>query len=270
MKRIYTCFLLLFCLTALLLPVSADENPFETQPPRLVDNAGLLDDSEFGQLNRMLDEISLRQACDIVIVTVNSLGGASAMDYADDYYDYNGYGQGAGDDGLLLLVDMGDRQWHITTHGWALTAFTDFGLSYLEDRFLDDLSNGYYYDAFVTFAEECDTLMNMARDGSPLDIGSDSRPDGFPTHLILPSLGIGLVCALIGTSSMKAQLKTVRQQSNANSYVKGSSLHLTDSRDTFLYRTVSRRERPRDNGGGGSSSHRSSSGRSHGGRGGRF
>ena len=28
------------------------------------------------------------------------------MDYADDYYDYNGYGLGDNKSGLLLLIDM--------------------------------------------------------------------------------------------------------------------------------------------------------------------
>ena len=42
-------------------------------------------------------------------------GGKTAEAYADDYYDYNGYGYGENDDGLLLLVSMGEREWAITT-----------------------------------------------------------------------------------------------------------------------------------------------------------
>ena len=50
---------------------------------------------------------------DLVVVTANTLGGKSPMEYADDYYDYNGYT----DDGALLLVSMEDRDWWISTKG---------------------------------------------------------------------------------------------------------------------------------------------------------
>jgi len=65
---------------------------------------------------------------------------------------------------------------------------------------------------------------------------------------------------------MKGQLKSVRFKSAASDYTKAGSMNVTESRDLFLYRTVSRREKPRENSGG-SSTHTSSSGRSHGGGG---
>ena len=79
--------------------------------PRLVDGADLLTDSEEITLLSMLGEISERQMLDVVIVTTNTLEGKSPMAYADDFYDYNGYGFGASYDGVLLLVSMEDRDW---------------------------------------------------------------------------------------------------------------------------------------------------------------
>ena len=40
---------------------------------------------------------------DAVIVTSNNLNGKSQQDYADDYFDYNGYGVGKEKSGLLSL-----------------------------------------------------------------------------------------------------------------------------------------------------------------------
>ena len=68
----------------------------------LVDEADLLTDSEEAALSRKLDEISLRQNMDIVIVTVFSTEERTAAEYADDTYDYSGYG----DDGILLLISL--------------------------------------------------------------------------------------------------------------------------------------------------------------------
>ena len=83
--------------------------------PRLVDRADLLSELEEEELEARLDEISERQQADVVVVTVNSLDGKSAQDYADDFYDYNGYGIGTDKSGILLLVSMEARDWHITT-----------------------------------------------------------------------------------------------------------------------------------------------------------
>ena len=44
---------------------------------------------------------------DAVIVTINNLEGESPQNYADNYYDYNGYGLGNEESGLILLIDKG-------------------------------------------------------------------------------------------------------------------------------------------------------------------
>ena len=39
-------------------------------------------------------------------MTAGSLNGKTATKYADDYFDYNGYGLGNEKDGILLLISM--------------------------------------------------------------------------------------------------------------------------------------------------------------------
>ena len=233
--------------------------------PRLVDGADLLSDSEEAELLSMLDEISERQMLDVVIVTANTLEGKSPMAYADDFYDDHGYGFGASYDGVLLLISMEDRDWWISTCGYGITAFTDYGISCLSDRFLPDLGNGFYADAFETFARGCDEYISLARNGTPFDVGSEPFD---PASSLLIAAVIGLIAAWIVVGSMKAQLKSVRQQ-NAGSYLKEGSLQLTDSRELYLYRNVHRTVK-QESSSGGSSTHRSSSGRSHGRGGGKF
>lgn len=72
---------------------------------------------------------------------------------------------------------------------------------------------------------------------------------------------------------MKGKLKTVRAQKAANSYMKKDSMQITESRDLFLYHTVTRTAKASggsSGGRGGSSTHRSASGTTHGGGGGKF
>jgi len=254
MKKLLILFLTLCLLTV---TVSASSS-------LLVDEAGLLTGSEAASLERQLTEISNRQGVDIVIVTVDSTGGASTMDYADDYFDYGGYRT----DGILLLVSMEDRDWWISTTGYGITAITDAGLDYISDRFVSYLTDGEYAQAFREFATLCDEFITQAKTGDPYDSHNLPKdPFNFLINLLI-ALAIGLVAALIFTGSMKAKLKTVRQQPKADAYLKPGSLALTQSRDLYLYTHTDRREKPQS--GGGSSTHTSSSGTSHGGGGGKF
>ena len=239
---------------------------------RVVDMAELLSDSEKTALLSKLDEISERQKLDIVVLTVNTLDGKTPRDYADDFYDYNGYGFGENKDGILLLVSMEDRDWWISTTGYGITALTDAGIEYISEKFLSDLSDGDYAQAFTTYAELCDQFITQAKTGESYDTGNMPKEPFNVAWNILVAFVIGLVVAVIVTSIMKKQLKTVQLKSEANNYVKANSMILTENRDLFLYNQVSRRARPKetDNSSGGSSTHTSSSGTSHGGGGGKF
>ena len=68
--------------------------PEERQLPRLVDKAGLLNESEASNVLSKLDTISEELKFDVIVVTVNSLDGKTPTQYADDFFDYNGYGYG--------------------------------------------------------------------------------------------------------------------------------------------------------------------------------
>lgn len=265
-KRILTVlFALLLCMVVVIPTFAASDLP------RLVDNADLLTDSEESTLLSKLNEISERQQADVVVVTADTLDGKTPMDYADDFYDYNGYGFGADKDGVLLLVSLEDRDWWMSTTGYGITAITDAGIEYISEKFLSDLSDGDYADAFTTYAELCDDFFTQARSGQPYDTGHmPKQPFNIARNLLI-ALIVGFVIALIATGVMKGKLKTVRFQSAASNYVKANSMNVTESRDMFLYTHVDRRAKPKDtDSSSGSSTHTSSSGSTHGGGGGKF
>ena len=259
MKRVYIMMLVfLFCIGAVT-PVFAEE-----AFPRLVDQADLLNDAEEASLLSKLDTVSSNQGMDVVVVTTNTLDGKSPTAYADDFYDYNGYSE----DGILLLVSMEDRDWWISTTGYGITAFTDAGIEYLGNRFAPSLSDGEYAGAFEIYADTCDAFIAQAKTGDPYDTHNlPKEPFDFLLSLGV-CLVIGLLIGAFSTAVMKSQLKSVRMQSGAASYVKTGSLNVTHRQDLFLYRNVKRTAKPKSS--SGSSTHTSSSGRSHGGGGGKF
>ncbi len=249
--------------------VKAEDVSESNRPSRLVDHADILTYSEEKELNQQLDTISENQECDVVVVTVDSLDGKSVESYADDYYDDNGYGYGEEESGILLLVAMDDREWNISTSGYAVTAFTDAGLAYMEDQFVSDLSDGAYLDAFSKYASMCDDFLTQAKNGEPYDTGN--LPKGKVSPLwILGDLLIGGVIAFIMALIKKAKLRSVKSQVAATEYEKAGSLNLTVRTDRFIKRAVTKRRIERKEEGGGSSTHTGSSGKTHGGRSGKF
>lgn len=114
---------LLLLLTVGVLTVGAAD----AHPPRLVDNAGLLSQAEADSLRATLDQYSEELNFDIVVVTTNTLDGKTPRDYADDYFDYNGYGYGANRDGALFLryINGSSKEVWLSTSGEGIKAIRD-------------------------------------------------------------------------------------------------------------------------------------------------
>ncbi len=246
--------------------------------PRLVDMADILTDSEEAELLSELDSVSEVWDSEVIIVTTTDTEGSSVTTYADDIFDYiyaaeneEVYGADYETSGILFLLDMGGREWAISTRGTGIQTFTDAGQKYITGKMQSDLSDGYYADAFDTFIDECDDFYEQAATGEPYDVENLSGAEGYSLIWIPIALVVGLVLALIVTLVMKSQLKSVEMQAAASDYLKRDSFQLSRREDIFLRTDIVKTPKPKDNDNdGGSSTHFSSSGTEHGGSSGRF
>ena len=259
MKKLLSCVLLSLLLLTLFLPVYAS---FEN--PSIVDDAGYLMQSELTDLSEKLDKVRNEYDFEVAIYTESEMTSDTAEASADDIYDYGGYGAGENDDGILLYICSDTREYHFTTHGKGLKYFNSNGLKYLESKVLPYLEDDNYYKAFSVYIETADELLSMAKDGNPYN------EKNLSTKYIV---GVVLVCLLtpllLGFIMMKKKLKKMKtavENDYAANYIKPGSMNLTTSRDLFLYSRITKTERPKSSSG----THTSSSGRTHGGRGGSF
>ena len=251
--------------------------PEERIVPLVVDDANLLSEAEETLLTTRLTTIGDMHEVEIGVVTVTSLEGKSAQAFADDYYDYNGFGYGDNDDGLLVLYKdgvSGDRELYITTHGTAFYDFSDYTINSILDIMISDIVDGDYFGAFVSFADECEYVLENVDDYYGMgdyygNSGSTYNPaKERPLQWIAISIAIGFAVAFLIMLGIASSLKTVRRQVNAASYV--DNMNLTARSDTFVFRNVRKTPIPKSTSSSGSGAHRSSSGRSHGGGGRRF
>ena len=245
-KKLTALFVLLVLCVAMAVPA------FAAELPRLVDEAGLLSAQEAESLNAYLDQISEGLGFDVVVATVNSLNGMDPDSAAEYIYDEAGYGFGPEHDGVLLLVNMGERDWVITSTGWGQQAINEDARAKLSDAFLGDLSAGNYNAAFSTFASGVNGIVMQAQKGNYY-----KAP--FPAaRAAAVALVIGVLIALITVSSMKRKLKSVAFRSEAADYVRSGSLVLTQSNERYLYHNLVRTPKPKNDspsrGGGGSHS----------------
>jgi len=240
---------------------------------KVVDNCDLFSESEEAELQKRLSKIYEEQQFDCVIVTVDKLDGKTDMEYADDYYDYNGYGYGENHDGCLMLIRVTsdyDRNVWISTTGYGITAITDYGIDYILDEIVPSFSDKQFYEGSVKYADLVSDFVNEARNNKPYDINNKKRSLEDYIGGIGVSVIIGLVIAAIITFSVKSKYKPVKFNRGAANYLVNGSLNMKSSYDNFLYSTVSRvkiETESSSSGGGGSSTHSGSSGTSHGGGG---
>lgn len=239
---------------------------------KIYDYGDLLTDTEEKELKVMVDSYIDKYNLDMVIVTEKNYYG-STMEYADDFYDNNGFGIGKTYDGVLLflnVMDDGIDAW-ISTSGEGIRMYDDDRIDSILNELSYNKESGNYY-IIKTFIEEADYYANEGIPSSNKDTYIDDNGDlqykrKYPLILIPISILISIVTVLV----LIAKNKMVKKAVTASEYLDKSSIVFTNRQDQFLTTHTSRVKIQTSSGGsgrvGGSSTHRSSSGRSHGGGG---
>ncbi|MCR4615648.1 MAG: TPM domain-containing protein [Clostridiales bacterium] len=248
---------------------------------RLVDQADLLSAEAEEALRKKLDTISERLEFDVVIVTAENIGSRTPMEFADDYYDYNGFGYGEDFDGVALLISMAERDWWISTCGYGMTALSDdYFMKIISPSDLTYyLKKGDYEKSFNFFADTVEDFVTEAKENKPYSAKHRFHMRSSMRTGLIWSVIFGLAAAGITTYyKYDNYIGFVSGKYEADDYLVGE-VNIQEESDVFLYSNVSReKRRPKDtdtSSSGSSStriagSHTSSSGRTHGGGGGKF
>lgn len=112
------------------------------------------------------------------------------------------------------------------------------------DTALDIISDD---SAIMTLSDNYDTAA-INETGDTEDDDSDKAPVATRDIIIAVciSVVVGIIIGFIGSGIMKSKLTSVRYQSGAADYVVPDSFKLNDSRDIYLYSTVTKTERSTD------------------------
>lgn len=272
--------ILFFCLL-LLLPnkiwAAQAENGYvytapvvEDNSARVYDMADVLTEEEESKLEDKIQKAQEKRGYNIVVVTTDD-NPTLPETYADDFWDANGFGP----DGILFLLDMGNRQQWISTAGVCLgpideeefaqlkgqekrDIYTEYDIESILDFTTGPASDGDYYKCFVEFINE---VKNHG----------DLMAKLVPTPL---SVLISLVLAAIVFAGLLITHKSAAPDNQGVISVKVNAFNVGHHNAMFLgARTSQRRiQKDKSSGGGGSGgmgggAHMSGGGTMHGGGG---
>ena len=219
------------------------------------DYAGLLSDAQRLDLNDLAAEIADEYNFGVFVVVVNdykSYVNGSIADFSENVFHRYGLGRGQKEEGVLLAMSMNDRDYDIYAHGdFGNYAFTDYGKGQLANSFLDDFRRNDWAGGFRDFIRTSGDMLEKARNGQPVDTWIPDQAETGPRMTLgklLVSLGVGCLTGGATVSGMKRQMKTAVRQSGAANYVAQGGVRLSNKRDDFVNRSVTRQVIPRQTG----------------------
>lgn len=256
----------------------------------VVDDANLFSDEEVDRLNTIIEDIRETYQMDAVVLTTRDTPFTSSdsvlADYADRYFEDNGYGLGEDRAGVLLMIDMNNRYFYLSTAGVMIDYLSDDRIeNILDDAFEAMEDGGTYGSAAIAALTRVQRYLRAGiEEGSfRYDAATGQRLTGLYNRLTtaeaLFALLAGAAAALLIILSVRGGYSLA---GTTYHYDRGrlSSRHLTADSEQFLRQTVTRtRIPPPSSGGGGhpggghgggSAVHTSSGGMSHGGGGRHF
>jgi uncharacterized protein len=230
---------------------------------RVFDNAGLLNAGEKSEMEGLLAQIASNFNFNLVIVTEKDIGGAEPMNYADDFFDYNGF---IDKDGCLFLQVTGTRDWWFSTSGKGekILPRSSSAFKKLERDVVKFLKEDNPAQAYRVFIKNWEEFLVLEAEGK-----SYNFLRAYSIQLFIGAWIVSLLIALFAVYLMKLKMNNVHPKTEADSFIVPGSLVFTKQNDTFLFCTVTKTERQSESSSS-SGSHTSSSGRSHGGGGGKY
>lgn len=276
--------------------VWADQTGAVSGQPRVFDQAGLFSETEIIQLEEKIAQCRKSTKMDVVIVSAYADGERSAEEYADDYYDYGGFGVGKKASGVLLLYYMDGPgqpggECYISTAGTMINMLTDERIESILDDVYGDLGNRDFAGAAEHFLEDVKAYVKEGVESGQYtydrDIGEIVRYHSIRLYevaiaMVIAGILAGSVC--LDIKKRYAMKQSSREVSNSlQAYRAECAFHFSVAGDKMVNKYVRSVPIPRNtsSGGGGrghsgsssagrSTIHTSSSGSSHGGGGRRF
>ncbi len=273
MKRIAA----VIAVCVLLLPLAALGQTLGQGSQRVFDHAKLMSQSEIDRLESTITTLKNQYGMDYVVLTSNDAKTGRSQAFADDFYDNNGFGAGNDASGVLILIDMNNREFNVSPAGMMIRYITDARLSVMLDAAEPYLGKGEYGQAVLVALAQMSLYLKNGIPDNQYNQDEEGAIDRYikPRAVTMGEAAIALAAGLVsGLVLFLAVRHAYAMKGSAYKYdlQRNTTVTVTGATDVYLRTQVTRVPRATSSSGGGgggtggrSSTHRSSSGRIHGG-----
>ncbi|WP_255473474.1 YgcG family protein [Planomicrobium sp. CPCC 101110] len=232
-KTLAALFMLLFFISIGGVAVSAATDQ------HIMDNAGLLTESEIAELEAFAAEHSREEGADFLFLTTADTNGQAIEPYMADFFD-QWAAENNQENAVLLTIDMGSREVYLAGFGTAEARLDDSRVDMVLDRIVPYLRTGDYGGAFR------ETVATSSR-------YMEYKPGVNPESIFLKTWFHLAVSLLLGGLVVGSMLFNAggRVTTTPSTYVDHDRTRVRSEMDRFRNKTVSRRRVPQNKGGGG-------------------
>lgn len=253
-RSVFILFFTLFCVLAH--PVQAADSAAEGRG-QVTDQAGLLNDSELQSLQRLAEEAGQSSHWDVMLVSTADAKGMDAVSYAEDWVDTHA----AGENGVICLIDMENRELVVSAFGDAIYYLTDERKERILDAAYEGASEENYYKAFQNMAKG---VQDAYWSGIPDDqytydeetgemIKYHSREKRLVWWEILLAIAVAAAAGGITASAIIGRYR-LKWGGYQYSWRENGNVRLSRKQDDFVNQIVTHRKIPKNNGSSGSGS----------------
>lgn len=240
------------------------------------DRAGLFTYSEEEQLEELAGQLEDTYGMNYLLLTTDDAEGDTSAAYAEAFYEENGYDTDGKAGGIVLLIDMDNRELNLVTNGDMIYYITDAREESIYDEGYSYASDGDYGDAMLAMLEQVRKYMKAGIPSNQYTYDTETgrivrykslTAFDWGLALVLPLAVAAIACAVLWHRYSHVEKYVYSPADNAD-------MKLTGQQDHLVNEFVTRREIPkappgamggRGGGGGRSSTHTSSGGGTYGG-----
>lgn len=180
---------------------------------KIYDYANLITKDEEQELYNKITKIIDKYDIDVVITTVDEKTNdkMTASDFLIYFYDYFGFGIGDDDSGIILIIDMKNREFNISTIGSVQDIVSDYDIENILDKMEPDMKSGNYFEAATSFLKSVEKQYYNHKYGPPF--------------LWISTIIAALILAYIMLTHEKKKLKLISNELEASNYLQNPQIN---------------------------------------------
>ena len=212
------------------------------------DERGLFTSDQFQTLEATAADLASKYNMGVYFLTTDYMDGlqdptsSQRTSYATTYYKDHKLGLNPAEgvsygDGIMFVIAADSRDYVTIAYGKGSYAFSDKGISSMEDAVLDNIKDhrDNWYGAATTYYNQVGSqLQYYEAHGKP------QEPIGLSGYVlrIFIFIGIPLIITFFVIRRWRREMKTAVEQSEAGKYLDENSVNVTKSNDTFVNTTL--------------------------------